>query len=188
MYPIIKTLSDIDNDVYCCSKKAIKMNIPIQNRRILNRLDYYMMCICYYIFTFTILFTILNYNLVPLTIIYFTYNYISTSLIIVISNFMNLCMVLHLLGYFGKFMKDMLCWCHINNEEIMNPTNNPTNNPTINHEYNDKIKIDNKPLNNNEIRYLITFLDNNNYTNEYEYHLEFLDNDDDIDDIDKKNN
>jgi hypothetical protein len=73
MYSIIKTFLDIDNNVYCCSKKAIKMNIPIQTRERLNRLDYYMMCICYYIFTFTMIFTILNYNLFPLTIIYFIF-------------------------------------------------------------------------------------------------------------------
>lgn len=167
MYSLINTLLDIENDVYCCSKKAIKMNIPIQNRRILNSFEYYLICICYYIFRFISILTIVNYNLVPLIIIYLMYNYISLNIIIITCQIMDVMLITYLFTCFNKFMKDMLCWCHINNEEIMNTTNNPT----INHEYNDKIKIDNKPLNNNEIKDLITFLDNNNYTNEYKYKL-----------------
>lgn len=156
------------------------MNIPIQTRERLNHLDYYMMCICYYIVTFTMIFTILNYNLFQLTIIYFTYNYISTSLIIIISNVMNLCMVLHLLGHFDKFMKDILCMCYTNNEYITNTTSNT--NTISNDKYNDKIKIDNKSYNTDlDVQELVTFLHNNNYTNEYEYDLECLDTDTDTD-------
>jgi len=116
MYSLIKTFLDIDNDVYCCSKKAIKMNIPIQNRLSHNRFHYYMMCICYYIFTITTVFTILNYKLFLLSITYLNYNYISISSIIIISNIMDVFMCLYLFEQLKKFMKDILCMCYINNE------------------------------------------------------------------------
>ena len=113
MYSIINGLLDIDGQhtAFCCTKKAIKMNIRHQSGRPFSQLNYYFLFLYYYLITFLLLYIIILSNIILYTIIYFTAYYLPIWSIVFISNFVAFSLIISSFFLIKQFGKDIMCKC-----------------------------------------------------------------------------
>ena len=108
-----QVLFDIDNEPYCCTKKAIKMNTHHQQGgHMLSQINYYFLFLYYTLIMFILLFIIIISNIIPYITIYFTSYYIPEWGIVYISNTITFALILSSFVIFKNFGKDIMCNCN----------------------------------------------------------------------------
>jgi len=113
MSSLIHLLLDIDNETYCCTKKAIKMNTHHQQGgHMLSQINYYFLFLYYTLIMFILLFIIIISNIIPYITIYFTSYYIPAWGIVYISNTITFTLILSSFVIFKNFGKDIMCNCN----------------------------------------------------------------------------
>lgn len=112
MSSVINALLDIDQaTTYCCTKKAIKMNIRHRSGSPLSQLNYYLLFLYYYLITFALLYIFIISNVIPYTMLYFTLSYLPIGCIVYMSNTITAFLIISSFAVVKQLIKDIRCEC-----------------------------------------------------------------------------